>query len=133
MEVEIGKAEVAETPASAMAEKVIEHVAAIMMLVGGIESISSTKYVCGFGDRLHVSISPFTSAPSKILSQGVVIKDALATIMSVANISRILVKPSETDLTGVEEAWKNAVETSDQANGASAAPETSGSSDVEGR
>jgi len=119
MEVEMGKAAAPETPASVMAEQLMEHITAIMMLCGGIESISATKYACGFGSRLHVTISPFNGAPKEVKAQGVIIKDALAQIMSVANITRIVTKPADTDLSEMQEAWKAAAKDAREVNGGS--------------
>ena len=119
MDVEIGKAGAAETPASFMAEYVIEHISALMTL-GGIESISATKYICGFGSRLHVTMAPFADAPEEVKAQGVIIKDALATILSVANITRVVMKPAEDDLNKMKATWEHAVMDAMAANAGSA-------------
>lgn len=126
MDVEIGKSGAAETPASFMAEYVTEHITALMTL-GGIESISATKYVCGFGSRLHVTMAPFADAPEEVRAQGVVIKDALATILSVANITRVVMKPSEEDLGRMRDTWEMAVKDARAANGGSAQDFSDGS------
>ena len=118
MKVEIGKTPNPETPASRMAEYVTEKITALMTL-GGIESIVAKKYTCGFGSKLHVSIAPFADAPAKIAAQGVIIKDALAQIMSVANINKIEMKPSDKDLRKMRETWTSAVQDADDANGGS--------------
>ena len=109
MNVEMSKVKAQETPASMMSKELVEHVADVMMVGGGIESISAIKYVGGFGDRLHVSITQFTEAPYEVRSQGVIIKDAIAQILSVFNISRLSVKMSDEEKTGVVTAWNNAV------------------------
>ena len=129
MDVEMSKASVPETPASCMAEYVMEHITALMTL-GGIESISAQKYVCGFGSRLHVTIAPFADAPEKVKAQGVVIKDALATIMSIANITRVVMKPSKADVKKMMDVWKSSVRDSDSLNGGSG-QDFSGSRDGE--
>lgn len=118
MDVEIGKAQGAETPASEMSEFVVEHVTALMTL-GGIESISAVKYSCGFGSRLHVSISPFACAPESVTSQGIVIKDAIAQILSVANVTRVVIKPSEEDLNKMKGTWQEACRAARDANSGS--------------
>lgn len=118
MDVEMSKASGPETPASCMAEYVMEHITALMTL-GGIESISAQKYVCGFGSRLHVTIAPFADAPEQVKAQGVVIKDALATIMSIANITRVVMKPSKADVKKMRDVWKSSVRDSDSVNGGS--------------
>ena len=115
MDVEMSKASGPETPASCMAEYVMEHITALMTL-GGIESISAQKYVCGFGSRLHVTIAPFADAPEQVKAQGVVIKDALATIMSIANITRVVMKPSKADVKKMRDVWKSSVRDSDSVN-----------------
>jgi len=119
MNVEIGKAAAAETPASVIAGDMMEHIAAIMMLVGGIESISAQKYTCGFGSKLHVSIAPFAGVPKDIALQGVAIKDALAQILSVANITRVLAKPSDEEMKEVRKTWAESVQGARDVNGGS--------------
>ena len=118
MEVEMSKASGLETPASCMTEYVMEHLTALMTL-GGIESISAQKYVCGFGSRLHVTIAPFSYAPDPVKAQGVVIKDALATVMSIANITRVVMKPSKADINKMREVWKSSVKDADSLNSGS--------------
>ena len=118
MNIEVGKALAPETPAGAMQDYIAEHVTALMTL-GGIESISAQKYTCGFGSRLHVSIASFADAPEEIVAQGVVMKDAIAQILSVANITRIVMKLSDLEMNDVRETWKNAVEGAKQMNGGS--------------
>lgn len=118
MDVEMSKASGPETPASCMAEYVMEHITALMTL-GGIESISAQKYVCGFGSRLHVTIAPFADAPEPVKAQGVVIKDALATVMSIANITRVVMKPSKADVKKMRDVWESSVKDADLVNGGS--------------
>ena len=89
-----------ETPASSMKNYVLEHLSALM-IIGGIETISLKKYKIGGGSRIHTSVSFFKGVPDEIVTQGVVIKDALAQILSVANISRVVLRPSEEDLRGL--------------------------------
>jgi len=127
MDIEMSKASGPETPASCMAEYVMEHVTALMTL-GGIESISAQKYVCGFGSRLHVTIAPFAKAPDAVKSQGVIIKDALAQIMSVANITRVVMKPSKAEMKKMVDAWKSSVKDANAVNSGSG-QDFSGSSD----
>jgi hypothetical protein len=118
MDVEIGKAGAAETPASEAAEYVAEHVAALMA-IGGIGSISAVKYQCGFGSRLHVSMVPFADAPEIIKNQGIIIKDAIAQIMSIANVTRIVMKPSEGDMCKMRILWNDSVTAARDANAGS--------------
>lgn len=108
MEVEIGKMASEATPASSMSEYVVEHVVALMT-IGGIESISAVRYSSGFGSRLHVSIAPFADVPKEVADQGVIIKDALAQILSIANINRIVLKPDEKDRSKIRESWSESV------------------------
>lgn len=129
MDVEMSKASGPETPASCMSEYMMEHVTALMT-IGGIESISAQKFTCGFGSRLHVTIAPFAKAPAKVKEQGVVIKDALAQIMSIANITRVVMKPSKADMKKMVEAWKSSVRDADSVNGGSG-QDFSGSSESE--
>jgi hypothetical protein len=119
MNVEIGKAAAAETPASVIAGDMMEHIAAVMMLVGGIESISAQKYTCGFGSKLHVSIAPFAGVPKDIALQGVAIKDALAQILSVANITKVTAQPSASEMLDIRRTWDASVKSASEANGGS--------------
>lgn len=118
MDVDIGKSGSSETPASEMVEYVVEHITALMT-IGGIESISAVKYQCGFGSRLHVSMVPFAEAPETVKNQGIVIKDAIAQIMSVANVVRIVMKPSEDDLVSMRKTWRMSVDAAMSANAGS--------------
>ena len=106
MEVEIGRVNAGVTPASVVAQYVAKRVAELMS-VTGIESISAHKYECGFGSRLHVTVSAFQSAPKEISDQGIVIKDALAQILSIANVARLQLKPFEEDRREMEAMWKD--------------------------
>lgn len=115
MNLEIGKASARETPASVMSEYVIEHATALMTMCG-IESISSQRYSSGFGTRLHVSIAPFANAPKEIVDQGVIMKDAIGEILAVANVARIVIKPSDDEMNGIRESWRQAVETANLRN-----------------
>ena len=108
MEVEVKKASAAETPASRMADFLAEHITAIMTL-GGMESIGAQRYTCGFGTRLHVSFSPFEGVPDEIVRQGIVIKDAIAQVMSIANIVQITMKPSEEDMRQMKDMWNRSL------------------------
>jgi len=119
MNVEVGKAAAAETPASVMSEEMMEHIAAIMVLVGGIESISAQKYICGFGSKLHVSIAPFAGVPNDIAMQGVAIKDALAQILSVANITKVTAQPSASEMLDIRRTWDASAKSASEANGGS--------------
>ena len=104
MKADYDKMECAETPASSIRNYVLEHVSALM-IIGGIETISFKKYEIGGGSRIHTSVSFFKGAPDEIVTQGVVMKDALAQILSVANISRAVLRPSEEDLQGMRNFW----------------------------
>lgn len=126
MDVEIGKAPAPETPASCMAEQMVEHVVAIMAICG-IESIESKKYVAGFGSRLHVSMVPFHEAPDGVTAQGVVVKDAIAQILSVANLTRVVIKPKEGELSDMRDSWSKALADALAANGGSSQRFSSGS------
>lgn len=127
MEVEISKAPSPETSASIMVDQFVEHVMSIMVLCG-IEGISATKYKCGFGSSLNVTISPFQDAPKEVVSQGVIVKDALAKIMSVANVTRIIAKPTGDDMNNLREAWKSSSDDANSVNRGSFQPSGEGSS-----
>lgn len=116
MEVEMSKSQGSETPASCMAELVVEHAMALMS-VFGIESISARRYSSGIGSRLHVSIAPFNDAPPEVRTQGIVAKDAIAQILSVANVTRVVMKPTDDDMKEMMSAWENASKEAAQRNG----------------
>jgi hypothetical protein len=105
MDVEVNRAAAPETPASTMSAYVVEHATALMT-IGGIESISAQKYSCGLGSRLHVSMAPFADAPEDIVAQGVVMKDAIAQVLSVANIVSVTIKPNEDEMKDVRTMWE---------------------------
>lgn len=132
MNVEISKAAAPETPASVLTDQIVENITSIMMLCG-IEGISATKYQCGFGTKLNVTIAPFSYVPENVAAQGVIIKDALAQIMSVANVTRILAKPTNVDLNELRKVWENSAKNAEEMNegsgqvfSASGAPDGSG-------
>lgn len=106
----------AATPGSSMVEDVVGTVSRLMVLMGGIEAISAVSYKMGSGSRLNVTISPFPDAPAQIVSQGIVIKDALAQILSVANVAKIVVTPSKKELQEIRDGWKSLVEDANVAN-----------------
>lgn len=108
MNVELSRAIEEETPAFEMTDKIVENVSSLMVVCGGIESISSTRYKSGFGDRLHVAISQFKEAPKEVRTQGIIIKDALAQILSVANVMKAVVKPTEEDMKDLSAVWEAA-------------------------
>lgn len=118
MDVDISKAGAAETPASCVTDYVVELVTSLMTL-GGIESINAKRYSSGFGSRLHVTIAPFPKAPKEVKAQGVVIKDAIATILSVANITRVVMKPGDDDMAAMEKMWDDSTRAANAANGGS--------------
>lgn len=118
MNVEMSKANAPETPASAMTDYMTEHVSALMIM-GGIESISAQRYNCGFGTRLHVTIAPFAKAPEAVRTIGIVIKDAIAQILSSANVTRLVLKPSDEEMADVTSTWSTATKDAKMANSGS--------------
>ena len=125
MNIEIGAVQSKATTASAMAKDVAEHVAALMVF-GGIETISSEIVTQGYAMSMRTSIAHFTEAPQKIRDVGTFIKDDLARILSVANINRIIVKPTKAERIDMRKAWSNAVNDADTANGGSGADSDDG-------
>lgn len=109
MEVKLSRSVDQETPAGAIGQQLMENIASIMTAVGGIESIKIEKYVAGMGSRLHVSIGLFPKAPSEVANQGIIIKDALAQILSVANVTRAIVVPTDKELADLEKMWNDIV------------------------
>lgn len=107
MNIEMSKANAPETPASAMTDYMCEHVTALMIL-GGIESIVLQKYNSGFGSRLHVTMAPFANAPEAVKKVGIVIKDAIAQILSATNVVRLVLKPTDDEMSEVASTWESA-------------------------
>lgn len=100
------------TPAEAVTDYLVDHINAIMICCG-IQSIEVNKYTCGFGSRLHVTMTPFNDAPPEIVAQGVVVKDAIAQIMSVVNLAKQTVGNfTKEEADNVHAMWKTAVEAS---------------------
>ena len=118
MNIETGRANAPETPASAMKAYMCEHVTALMIL-GGIESIVLQKYNSGFGSRLHVTIAPFAKAPEAVKKVGIVIKDAVAQILSVSNVTRLVLKPSDEEMDDMMSTWDSATKDAMTANSGS--------------
>ena len=119
MEVEISKEASVETPASSMTKELVEHLTSIMVMCG-IEGISVSKYDCGLGSKLNVTMAPFNDIPEEVYNQGVVVKDAIAQIMSIANITRLLAKPSDVDMNELKKSWNMAAEMAKSENSGSA-------------
>lgn len=115
MDVDISRTTNAETPASAIREDYLGHVTALMAFCG-IESISIQKHNAGYGSKLHATISMFAEAPKEITAQGIVVKDAIAQLLSIANINRVVIKPNEVDLGEIRASWKMAVHDAAVAN-----------------
>jgi len=130
MNAELGKTNEAatHTPASEMGLDYIKQVTNLMTFCG-IESISAQRYVCGAGSRLHVSIAPFSGIPEDIAASGIIVKDAIATLLSIANISRVLLKPSDEELMGLHQMWDQFSSAANQANSMSNSEEE-GSSNI---
>lgn len=96
------------TPASVMGRDLMENVYSIMAL-NGIEAISLHRYSCGLGHKTHVIISHFPDAPAEIVNQGIVIKDAIAQMLAISNIWRVVITLTDED-NAVREYWAKSVE-----------------------
>lgn len=100
------------TPAEAMTDYLVDHINAIMISCG-IKTIEIQKYTSGFGSRLHVTMAPFEDAPPEVVAQGLVVKDAIAQIMSVVNLARQSVENfSKEEMANVHAMWKASAEAS---------------------
>lgn len=120
MNLEIGAVHSKATTASVMAGSVAEHVAALMVF-GGIETVSSEIVANGYATSMRTSIAYFTEAPQQIRNVGAFIKDDLARILAVANINRVIVKPTKAERIDMREGWSNAINDANTANGGSGA------------
>lgn len=104
--------EVPVTPAESMTDYLVDHINAIMICCG-IQSIETRKYTSGFGSRLHVTMTPFPDAPSEIVTQGLVVKDAIAQLLAVVNLSKQSLSDfKEDEMANIHAMWSQGVEAS---------------------
>ena len=97
------------TPAEAMTDYLVDHINAIMISCG-IKTLDIQKYTSGFGNRLHVTMTPFEDAPQEIVTQGLVVKDALAQIMAIVNLARQSVDNfTKEEMDNIHALWKKSV------------------------
>ena len=100
------------TPAETMTDYMADKINGLMIACG-IKEIEIKKYACGFGSRLHVTMVPFEDAPREIVAQGIVVKDAIAQLMSVVNLTKqTLGEFTEEEMNGIKNMWANAVSAS---------------------
>lgn len=98
------------TPAEDMTDYLVDKIDAIMICCG-IKEIVAQKYTCGFGSRLHVTMTPFEDAPPEIVKQGLVVKDAIAQLLSVINLSKISLSNFSTEeMSNIHAMWATAIE-----------------------
>lgn len=98
------------TPAEDMTDYLVDKIDA-MMICCGIKELSVQRYVCGFGSRLHVTMTPFEDAPSEIVKQGLVVKDALAQLLAVVNLTKLgLSDFTAEEMANIRAMWASAVE-----------------------
>jgi hypothetical protein len=98
------------TPAEDMTDYLVDKIDAIMICCG-IKEIVAQKYTCGFGSRLHVTMTPFEDAPPEIVKQGLIVKDALAQLLAVVNLTKLGLSDFTTDeMDNIRAMWASAVE-----------------------
>lgn len=98
------------TPAEDMTDYLVDKIDAIMICCG-IKEIVVQKYACGFGSRLHVTMTPFEDAPPEIVKQGLIVKDAIAQLLSVINLSKLsLSNFSAEEMNNIHAMWATAIE-----------------------
>lgn len=98
------------TPAEDMTDYLVDKIDAIMICCG-IKEIVVQKYACGFGSRLHVTMTPFEDAPPEIVKQGLVVKDAIAQLLSVLNLSKLALSNfSVEEMSNIHAMWATAIE-----------------------
>jgi hypothetical protein len=98
------------TPAEDMTDYLVDKIDAIMICCG-IKEIVAQKYTCGFGSRLHVTMTPFEDAPPEIVRQGLVVKDAIAQLLSVINLSKLALSDfSAEEMSNIHAMWAAAIE-----------------------
>ena len=111
MKVELSRIDSTPTPLSMMCEEYVEKYISGTMLLCGISGISLEWRRSGFGIAPYVKAMPFPDAPEEVVAQGLVAKDAIAQMLAVANIGRIIIgfeKDEEREATHAT--WKACVE-----------------------
>lgn len=114
MNVKITTVDTNSTPAAEMREKIVENAVSLMVVGGALSSITSIKYSSGFCEKQLVSVTQFKDAPFPVKNQGVVIKDAIAQILGVANVTRVTVELDDKERENVTSAWNAAVKAAEE-------------------
>ena len=109
MNVEVKRANADKSPMSTMPDYVVESVSRLMVSCG-IKSIECQRYTSGIGGKNLVSITPFEDAPQPVIVQALVIKEALADILSVANIVGLGINPTDEEAESIRAMWRAMVE-----------------------
>ena len=104
MEVNVGRAVVDGGTDSDMSEFFVTRIADIMAAFG-IKSIVVNRYASGIGCSISSSAVPFDGVPGSVLQKGMVARDAIALIMSVANLTRIEMKVDEEEYNKLRTIW----------------------------
>lgn len=115
MNAEIRSIGARETFASVNKQQIAEHITSLMVMYG-IEAISTQRYECGYGSRLHVMMSVFDSVPQRMSNQAIVVKDAIGQMMSSCNIQGIVAKPTKKEMKDMVDGWNASLKAADLAN-----------------
>jgi len=110
MKVRVGRA-IGEHGTPAEARKV-QYVTMItdLMAYNGLKSVSYRTAKMGVGMKLIVSSESFDDAPVGIRIQSLVVKDAIAALMSVANLSHVEISLDDEEYAAVREGWREDIE-----------------------
>lgn len=104
MKVNIGRAAVNGVKTSEMSEFFVTRLAD-MMAVMGMKSVTASRYSSGLGCRIISSMVPFDGVPNSVVQKGVIAKDAIGLLMSVANLTRIELRVDGDEYDRLRSAW----------------------------
>lgn len=109
MKVNIGHVVVNGVKTTDMSEFFVTKLADIMA-VFGIKSIAVNRYSSGFGCKIISSMMPFDGVPNDVLQKGVISKDAIGQLMSVANLTRIELRVDGDEYGELRKVWESEIQ-----------------------
>ena len=104
MNVNVRKAQVADTPASTMMNYVSDKIAGLMA-VAGVKSLSVSKFVSGFGSAVNTDMEFFDGIPRETKTLGYVWKDALGSLMCGANMLGLSISMDDSEMKRMRKSW----------------------------
>ena len=109
MKVNIGHVVVNGVKTTDMSEFFVTKLADIMA-VFGIKSVAVNRYSSGFGCKVISSMMPFDGVPNDVLQKGVISKDAIGQLMSVANLTRIELRVDGDEYGELRKVWESEIQ-----------------------